>query len=420
MAVFSWGMLFIFAESIPSWLEPSSSDLILKNLGAIPDFVGTHSEKTEILTNSLIFHLGKTSEIILFLVGAMAMVELINQRNGFDIVQRIIQSRNKRVLLWTLSLITFFLSAIIDNLTATLVMITIYRKIITDPKDRIWFAGFIIIAANAGGAWSPIGDITTTMLWIGNKVSSWPLISSLLIPSLFTLIIPLLIAYFIPAFKGSISNSEEIKSRDRFNFDAILGLLFIVLVPFLKFKFNLPPYLGMLLAFSIYGVYIEIISRSQEKRTDNSNNIKSKSSGPLLQSILKIDLSTLLFFLGLLLTISAFESTGLIFEWGQKIQNSNISSESFVVILGLISAVIDNVPLVASCLGLFQYEMNHTTWLLLSYATGTGGSILIIGSASGVLAMGLEKISFGWYLKYISPLALIGFFTGIFMCYLTM
>jgi Na+/H+ antiporter NhaD/arsenite permease-like protein len=343
----------------------------------------------------------------------MTLVELIDHFNGFDAVQGLFKARKKWNLLVLLCTFTFFLSAVIDNMTATLVMIAIYRKIITDPTDRLWYAGFIVIAANAGGAWSPIGDVTTTMLWIGHKVSTAPLIINTFIPSVLSIGFPLFVARFIPAFKGEILLTEKPENTNG-KIEFILGVLLFLSVPILKSILHIPPYMGMLLALCLFALYAEIKTKRNFKLTEVESNLTPQS--PTMKSLKKVELPTILFFLGILLTVAALESIGFIFNLGQSVQNAGISTPLFMGILGISSAVIDNVPLVAGAMGMFSYPLDHATWHLLAYTAGTGGSILIIGSAAGVVAMGLEKISFSWYLKNIAPLAFLGYLIGfIFM-----
>jgi Na+/H+ antiporter NhaD/arsenite permease-like protein len=397
MMVLSWGLLFVFPNNIPQWLDPSSAELLLSKLGFVPDLVGNTSEKTELINEALQHHLSKTAEIVVFLIGAMTLVELIDHFNGFDAVQGLFKARKKWNLLVLLCTFTFFLSAVIDNMTATLVMIAIYRKIITDPTDRLWYAGFIVIAANAGGAWSPIGDVTTTMLWIGHKVSTTPLIINTFIPSILSISFPLFVARFIPAFKGEILLTEKPENTNG-KIEFILGVLLFLSVPILKSILHIPPYMGMLLALCLFALFAEIKTKRNFKLTEVESNLTPQS--PTMKSLKKVELPTILFFLGILLTVAALESIGFIFNLGQSVQNAGISTPLFMGILGISSAVIDNVPLVAGAMGMFSYPIDHTTWHLLAYTAGTGGSILIIGSAAGVVAMGLEKISFSWYLKH--------------------
>jgi len=417
MMVLSWGLLFVFPNYIPQWLDPSSAELLLSKLGFVPDFVGNTVEKTELINTALQHHLSKTAEIIIFLIGAMTLVELIDHFKGFDAVQVLFKAKKKWNLLVLLCTFAFFLSAVIDNLTATLVMIAIYRKIIDAPEDRLWYAGFIVLAANAGGAWSPIGDVTTTMLWIGHKVSTTPLILSTFIPSLLCIVSPLLIARYLPAFKGNLNRSLSIESKQG-RTELLLGLGLFLMVPLLKSLFHLPPYMGMLLALCLFALFAEVKTKRNFKMTEVESDLSPQS--PTMKSLQKVELPTILFFLGILLTVAALESIGFIFNLGQSVQNAGISTPLFMGFLGISSAVIDNVPLVAGAMGMFSYPIDHNTWHLLAYTAGTGGSILIIGSAAGVVAMGLEKISFSWYLKNIAPLALLGYLIGFIFMWLTL
>jgi Na+/H+ antiporter NhaD/arsenite permease-like protein len=417
MMVLSWGLIFVFPNYIPQWLDPSSAELLLSKLGFVPDFVGNTVEKTELINTALLHHLSKTAEIIIFLIGAMTLVELIDHFKGFDAVQILFKAKKKWNLLVLLCTFAFFLSAVIDNLTATLVMIAIYRKIIDAPEDRLWYAGFIVLAANAGGAWSPIGDVTTTMLWIGHKVSTTPLILSTFIPSLLCIVSPLLIARYLPAFKGNLNRSLSIESKQG-RTELLLGLGLFLMVPLLKSLFHLPPYMGMLLALCLFALFAEVKTKRNFKMTEVESDLSPQS--PTMKSLQKVELPTILFFLGILLTVAALESIGFIFNLGQSVQNAGISTPLFMGFLGISSAVIDNVPLVAGAMGMFSYPIDHSTWHLLAYTAGTGGSILIIGSAAGVVAMGLEKISFSWYLKNIAPLALLGYLIGFIFMWLTL
>ena len=313
-------------------------------------------------------------------------------------------------------ILAFILSAIIDNLTATIVLITILRKVIKEKKDRVWFAGLIIIAANAGGAWSPIGDVTTTMLWMGKKVSSFQLVKLLIIPSLICMIIPTTIASFLKPFKDNFEPpKEELKEIKYGSTMLILGLVAIIFVPIFKTITHLPPYVGMMLSLAIVTLVGEILSSRQFSLHNLSgatlNDSNSHSSSPVFRALSKIEMPSILFFLGILMTVAALGSLGIVFNLGKSVQES-IPINFFVLLLGAGSAVIDNVPLVAASMGMFDLAMDEPVWHFIAYSAGTGGSMLIIGSAAGVVAMGMEKISFFWYLKNIAWLAAIGYLTG--------
>ena len=364
----------------------------------------------------LLHHLGKTAEIIIFLLGAMTIVEIIDYFNGFYTIKNFIKTRSKKGLLWIFSLLAFILSAIIDNLTATIVLVTILQKVVLNRDTRLWFAGLIIVAANAGGAWSPIGDVTTTMLWIGNKVTTLKLISYVLIPSIVCLVLPVLTASFLPAFRGEIDTSKEDDSAGYHKHGArmlYLGLSAIIFVPVFKTLTHLPPYVGMMLSLAIVATFAEIFSKAKINIT--SIDIESdahQTSSPVHSSLSKIELPSILFFLGILLAVAALESLGLLFNFAEGLNATIPNTDIVVSLLGIASAVIDNVPLVAASMGMFSMPADDPVWHLIAYSAGTGGSMLIIGSAAGVVAMGMEKIDFFWYFKKISWLALIGFISG--------
>ena len=379
--------------------------------------VPTHLEEI------LLHHLGKTAEIVVFLLGAMTIVEIIDYFNGFLTIKNFIKTRSKRKLLWIFSVLAFFLSAIIDNLTATIVLITILQKVVLDRNTRLWFVSLIIIAANAGGAWSPIGDVTTTMLWIGKKVTTIKLISYLLLPSIVCLLIPVGIATFLPAFKGKITyNANEIQESSNKNGSTILylGLASIIFVPVFKTITHLPPYVGMMFSLALVSTFAEILSSTKINITslDNESDEEANHS-PVHKSLSKIELPSILFFLGILLSVSALESIGVLFSFADRLNLIFPNTDIVVILLGAASAIIDNVPLVAASMGMFSQEINNPLWHFIAFSAGTGGSMLIIGSAAGVVAMGMEKIDFFWYFKKISWLALIGFLSGAFTFIMT-
>ena len=365
----------------------------------------------------LLHHLGKTAEIIIFLLGAMTIVEIIDYFNGFFTIKSYIKTKNKVKLLWIFSCLAFILSAIIDNLTATIVLITILQKIVYDKNTRIWFAGLIIIAANAGGAWSPIGDVTTTMLWIGNKVTTKSLIGYVLIPSLFCLIIPVFIASFMKPFQGSIKDDDNDDSifHPKGSVMLYLGLSAIVFVPVFKTLTHLPPYVGMMLSLAFVATFAEIFSNAKINisSVDIESDLNSNHSA-VHSSLSKIELPSILFFLGILLSVAALESLGILFIFAEHLNTLIPNTDLVVILFGFGSAIIDNVPLVAASMGMFSENIDHPLWHFIAFSAGTGGSMLIIGSAAGVVAMGMEKIDFFWYLKNISWLALIGFLSGSF------
>ncbi|HET9056901.1 MAG TPA: sodium:proton antiporter NhaD [Chitinophagaceae bacterium] len=373
-------------------------------------YILSPSGKENVL-HQLAEHLGDISGILFFLLGAMTIVELIDAHNGFDLVTEKIYATDKKKLIWIISFISFFLSAVLDNLTTTIVMVSLIKKIIADKNDRLFFAGMIVIAANAGGAWSPIGDVTTTMLWIGGQITAGSIMAKLLIPSLVCLFTPLLVMHF--SLKGKITKPAQsttkltsTKARER-NIIFFLGLVLLIAVPVFKTMTHLPPFMGMLLSLGIMWIVTEIIHSGKSS--------EDKDFLSVVYALRKIDTPSILFFLGILLSVAALQSTGQLLQASAWLSNT-LKNESLISItIGLFSAVVDNVPIVAAVQAMYpleHYPTNHYLWEFLAYTTGTGGSVLIIGSAAGVAAMGIEKINFFWYIKKISLWALIGYFAG--------
>ena len=364
----------------------------------------------------LLHHLGKTAEILIFLLGAMTIVEIIDFFRGFLGIKRLVKTKSKTKILWIFGFLAFILSAIIDNLTATIVLITLLQKIVHDRNLKLWYSGLIIIAANAGGAWSPIGDITTTMLWIADKVTTLSLIKYLVIPSLICMIVPFLIASRFKVFKGELDiPKEDIKFEENKygNKMLFIGLGSILFVPVFKTVTHLPPYVGMMLSLAFVATLAEIFSNKKFNlsRVDDDHEEESDHS-PVHSSLTKIELPSILFFLGILMAVAALESIGYLFEFAQYLETVIPDIRIVAGFLGLGSAVIDNVPLVAASIGMFSQPVDDSLWHLIAYAAGTGGSVLVIGSAAGVVAMGMEKIEFFWYLKNIGWLAFLGFLAG--------
>mgnify|MGYP001553154669 CR=1 FL=1 len=371
------------------------------------------SDDAHLISEKLTENLGELSGILFFLMGAMTIVELIDAHDGFEVITTRITTNNKKKLLWIICILSFFLSAVLDNLTTTIVMVSLLRKLIDDKHDRLLFVGMVIIAANAGGAWSPIGDVTTTMLWIGGQITAGNIMYKLFIPSLISLIVPMLFVSFKlkgnatrPMVNDSISINPT--STTERNLVFILGLGALIFVPVFKSITHLPPFMGVLFGLGILWIVTEIIH--------NGKNDEDKNSLSVVHALRKIDVPSILFFLGILIAISALQSIGVLTElahfMNDKIGNLNI----IVPLIGLLSAIIDNVPLVAASMGMYDlasYPADSYIWEFLAYCAGTGGSILIIGSAAGVAAMGMEKIDFIWYLKKISWLALLGYFAGV-------
>ncbi len=366
------------------------------------------SSSPETVVSQLVEHVGSISQIIFFLIGAMTIVELIDSYHGFDVITKLLTTNKTRVLLWIIGFITFFLSSVLDNLTTTIVMITLIRKLLKDKNDQLLFAGMIVISANAGGAWTPIGDVTTTMLWIGGQISTVNIMLKLFLPSLISMVVPLALVSF--KVKGEFEkpikiDSESTVSNFEKNVVFILGMSALVFAPVFKTITHLPPFLGILTGLAVLWVVTELLHKNKEEEDKIS----------VSHALKKIDTPSILFFLGILVAVAALESTGLLTNLATAMSDAVGNIKIISISLGLLSAIIDNVPLVAASMGMYDmqtYPMDHYFWELIAYCAGTGGSILIIGSAAGVAAMGLAKIDFFWYLKNISLWALIGYFAG--------
>lgn len=371
-----------------------------------------YSDDKHRINEQLSHHLGELSGILFFLLGAMAIVELIDAHDGFDLITVRIKQLNKRKLLWIVAFIAFFLSAILDNLTTTIVIVSLLRKLIKDDKDRLVFCGVVIIAANAGGAWSPIGDVTTTMLWIGGQITAGNIILKLLVPSICCLIAPLIFVSF--RMKGNVERPQldteknyKALSTKHQTIVFLSGVFILILVPVFKTLTHLPPYMGILIGLGLLWLITEIIHGKKDE--------EDKHALSVVYALRKIDTPSILFFFGILVSIAALQSAGILTTLAAWMSNTLANDNLIVLSLGLLSGIVDNVPLVAAVQGMYslaEYPADHYFWEFLAYATGTGGSTLIIGSAAGVAAMGMEDISFSWYLKKISLLALIGYFAG--------
>ena len=348
----------------------------------------------------------------------MTIVEIIDYFDGFATIKGFYPNKKARQkLLWIFSILAFILSAIIDNLTATIVLITILQKVVKDRETRLWFAGMIVITANAGGAWSPIGDVTTTMLWIADKVSALQLVKHVLLPSIVCMIVPVLVAGRFKAFSGNIESDVSKLEEPKSKYGATmlyLGLGAIVFVPFFKTITHLPPYVGMMLSLACVATFAEIYSSSKFSisNVDGEDDDTVGHHSAVHSSLSKIELPSILFFFGILLAVAALESLGLLFNYAGSLNAAIPNKDIVVMLFGVGSAVIDNVPLVAASMGMFSEGPDNPLWHFIAYSAGTGGSMLIIGSAAGVVAMGMEKIDFFWYFKNIAWLAFIGFISG--------
>ncbi len=371
------------------------------------------SGNSELASEQLTSHLGEVSGILFFLMGAMTIVELIDAHDGFYLITSRIKTSNKKKLVWLLAFITFFLSAVLDNLTTTIVLVSLLRKIIADKEERLMFSGLVVIAANAGGAWSPIGDVTTTMLWIGGQITAGSIILQTILPSLVSMVVPAaLISWRMKGnLKRADSNEEQSMNFTSSAFERNLvfsvGVASLLFVPVFKMLTHLPPYMGILFGLGVMWMITELIHSGRDE--------EEKGLFSVNHALRKIDTPSVLFFLGILLSIGALQATGVLTNLAtmmdEKIGNISVITLS----IGLLSSIVDNVPLVAAVQGMYsldQYPTGHYFWEFLAYCSGTGGSVLIIGSAAGVAAMGLEKIEFFWYLKKISWLAIVGYFAG--------
>ena len=408
ICIFIFGYILIAMETVTGMNKAAiallmavlSWSLFYMGFGATP-------ENSSALTKAL----GETSEILFFLLGAMAIVEVVDANGGFNFVRKSLRSRSKRGLLWKLTIITFILSAVLDNMTTAIVMVMVLNKVVTDTRDKLIYSSMVILAANSGGAFSPIGDVTTIMLWVKGNISTSGVIKSLFLPSLASIAVPAAILSFM--LKGRLAADDTLTKQELNEGDTKINPVFIIgvggllSVPVFRFVTGLPPYMGILLILAI----LWIVTESAE----------FTGVSALLQ---KIDLNTILFFLGILTTIAALSETGALKSLGQFL-DSKFDSNPYIItaLIGVLSAVVDNVPLVASCMGMYDisadastmaiYGTDGTFWEMLAYCAGVGGSMLIIGSAAGVVVMGLQNISFGWYLKNFSWIAAIGYLSGI-------
>ena len=394
----------------------------------VEHFLPADANSSEAAHSTLLHHLSEACEILFFLMAAMTIVEIIDANGGFNFVRNKLITASKRKLLWRVAFVTFFLSALLDNLTTSIVMVIVLSKLVADTKERMIYASLIILAANAGGAFSPIGDVTTIMLWIRNLVSTEGILLSLFIPSIVSIVVPTFLLQYslngaLPMPHESVVAGQGTAPADAFSNKEctavfVIGLCGLVFVPVFKMLTGLPPYMGALLALSVLWMVTEFFFR-------RSHN-KHLSSKQRVASILsRIDMTTILFFLGILMTVATLQEIGVLSSFGSWL-NQIASGNQYLItgIIGIASSVVDNVPLVAGCMGMYDPSMggdfvqDGIFWQLLAYCAGIGGSMLIIGSAAGVVVMGLEKISFGWYLRAISGVALIGYLAGLLVYYL--
>ncbi len=375
--------------------------------------VGHDGDYYDGLGGVLLHHIGKTAEILIFLIGAMTIVELIDLHKGFSVITNRITTNSKKKMLWLICILAFFLSATLDNLASTIVLVSLLRRLVPERNERLWFVSMAVIAANAGGAWSPIGDVTTTMLWIGERVSTPGLISHLVIPSLVCFAVPTFIASLTKPFQGEIQLASREKEKEAERNTVLsskmmlaVGIGGLVSVPFFKSITHMPPYLGMMLALGIVWLVSEYIHPEEDFEEERKHLYSAHTA------LSRIEMSSILFFLGILMAVGSLESLGVLNNLAAWLDATLPTQDIVVLFLGVFSAIIDNVPLVAASMGMYSEPMDSKLWHFVAYAAGTGGSMLIIGSAAGVAAMGMEKIDFIWYLKKVTWLAALGFIAG--------
>ena len=391
-------------DQVPAWFAEEAAG---------EGIAGVEVARTYLVEGQFLHLVAETAYILFFLMGAMTIVELVDAHEGFSIITNRIQSRSKVKLLWIISWLTFFVSAILDNLTTTIVMVSLLRKVVRDRDTRLLFVGVVIIAANAGGAWTVIGDVTTTMLWIKHKISTVAVMQDLILPSLVCLLVPLVV--LSRALRGElgapvpVANATEdggIQTWHRMLFLG-LGLLGLLSVPVFKAYTHLPPFVGMMLSLSVLWFVSEMVAHTLDEEV--------RSTTGVVAALKRVDMSTILFFLGILLAVGSLSATGLLGDLAAWLDRTVPNRDVVAVVIGLVSAVVDNVPLVAAGIEMYTMPIDDRFWMLLAYCAGTGGSCLIIGSAAGVAAMGLERINFVWYATRIAPLALLGYLAGVGM-----
>lgn len=392
------------ADIIPAWFSAEAAHEGIA-AGEVPRHFLVHQQFMHLVA--------ETAFILFFLMGAMTIVELVDAHEGFSLITSRIRSRNKVKLLWIISWLTFFISAVLDNLTTTIIMVSLLKKLVPDRNTRLLFVGLVIVAANAGGAWTVIGDVTTTMLWIKHKIGTVEVMRDLFLPSIACLLVPLLVLSRV--MKGELEPQVETVQTHGLGEGGLqtwhkalflgLGLVGLLSVPFFKAYTHLPPFMGMMLSLSVMWIISELVSHTLDESV--------RSSTGVLAVLKRVDMSTILFFLGILLAVGSLAATGTLGDLAGWLDKVVPNRDIVAVIIGLVSAVVDNVPLVAAGIEMYTLPINDRFWMLLAYCAGTGGSCLIIGSAAGVAAMGLEHINFLWYATRIAPWALLGYFSGV-------
>jgi Na+/H+ antiporter NhaD/arsenite permease-like protein len=410
-------IVFVLAYAAIAFEHPlkiNKSASALVGAGLLWTIYAVNTGDVHLVGEQLSESLVSTAQIVFFLMGAMAIVEVVDAHNGFEVITSRIKTTKLSSLMWLVGFVTFFLSAILDNLTTTIVMVSLMKKLLDQREDRLFFAGIIIIAANAGGAWTPIGDVTTTMLWIGGQITALEIMKGLLIPSLINMVVPLAVTSMWLRGKPVIAPARDELALSNSNTTAFernlmffLGLGSLVAVPAFKTWTHLPPFMGVLFGLGILWVVGDLLHRNKPE--------EDKEQLTLASALTSIDMPSIVFFIGILLSVATLEHSHILTSVAGWLDNTVGRQDVIVMIIGLVSAIVDNVPLVAAAMGMYslqQYPVDSFLWEFLAYCAGTGGSILIIGSAAGVAAMGLEKIDFIWYVKKISGLALLGYLAG--------
>jgi Na+/H+ antiporter NhaD/arsenite permease-like protein len=410
-------VIFVLAYAAIAFEHPikvNKSASALVGAGLLWTIYAVNAEDAQLVAAHLSESLVSTAQIVFFLMGAMAIVEVVDAHNGFEVITSRIKTTQLSSLMWLVGFVSFFLSAILDNLTTTIVMVSLMKKLLDQRDDRWFFAGVIVIAANAGGAWSPIGDVTTTMLWIGGQITAVEIIKGLFLPSLLNLLVPLLVTSFL--LKGQVvvgprlpTSTQPLPITSAFerNLMFFLGLGILMAVPAFKTWTHLPPFMGVLFGLGVLWSVGDLVHREKDDL--------EKVHLSLTHALTRIDMPSIIFFVGILLSVATLEHTHILSDLAAWLDQAVGRQDVIVMIIGAVSAIVDNVPLVAAAMGMYsltQYPADSFLWEFLAYCAGTGGSILIIGSAAGVAAMGLEKIDFVWYFKKVSGLALLGYLSG--------
>jgi Na+/H+ antiporter NhaD/arsenite permease-like protein len=410
-------IVFVLAYAAIAFEHPlkiNKSASALVGAGLLWTIYAVNTGDVHLVGEQLSESLVSTAQIVFFLMGAMAIVEVVDAHNGFEVITSRIKTTKLSSLMWLVGFVTFFLSAILDNLTTTIVMVSLMKKLLDKREDRLFFAGIIIIAANAGGAWTPIGDVTTTMLWIGGQITAAEIMKGLLLPSLINMVVPLAVTSMWLRGKPviapvrdeqALSNSNTTPFERNLMF--FLGLGVLVAVPAFKTWTHLPPFMGVMFGLGVLWLVGDLLHRNKPDEDKEQLTLASALTG--------IDMPSIVFFIGILLSVATLEHSHILTSVAGWLDATVGRQDVIVMIIGVVSAIVDNVPLVAAAMGMYslqQYPVDSFLWEFLAYCAGTGGSILIIGSAAGVAAMGLEKIDFIWYVKKISGLALLGYFAG--------